>query len=207
MRLNELISKEWAVLKLAPITFLSLAAVSGSAGFWLASEVHKGEAAVLNSQVRLHQHEISELRNRLEFRPTLGNEYAKHSNQDLKSETLKLVAELRDLVRRGRDQEHALEVQYRALSAADTTKEQRQQRWSAWTTASAKITSELMAAYERSYKVRALILREELRRRVNQPVSLLPPVEMPAQILYAYPTNPIGLTRITDDLEDLARRL
>jgi len=68
----------------------------------------------------------------------------------------------------------------------------------------ASLSTELMNAYNQQYKVPAIVLRDELLSRLS---SVKVKRDPSADASYEYPTNPLGVAMVADDLEKLARIL
>jgi uncharacterized membrane protein YbhN (UPF0104 family) len=119
------------------------------------------------------------------------------TNDKLSRESLEIVADTRELLSRYRQRQNrtTYDDEYRYAK----TEEDKQRAWNQMNLASSQTSTNLMTDFSRLYKVRAIVLRDELIRR-------LPSVERNNHIngTYEHPTNPIGVEMVIDDLERLA---
>ncbi len=111
----------------------------------------------------------------------------KQSKADLKNEVLIFVKNLRDLIR----QEEIREEQKREKFDKD-------HNWEEYT----KYDNIMIRTYNNNFKTLAIIYREKL-------LFYLPKIKVDRNTLldYQYPTNPLGLKQITDNLEYMAYKL
>jgi len=111
----------------------------------------------------------------------------KQSKADLKNEILLFVNKLKDLIR----QEEIRQEQKRE-------KYERDNNWVNYT----KYNNIMIRTYNNDYKTSAIIYREKL-------LYYLPKIKVDRNELfnYQYPTNPLGLQQITNNLEYMANKL
>jgi uncharacterized membrane protein YeaQ/YmgE (transglycosylase-associated protein family) len=119
------------------------------------------------------------------------------TNDKLRRESLEIVAGTRELLSRYKQRQNRTiyDDEYRYAK----TEEDKQRAWDQKSLASSQSSTKLMADFSELYKVRAIVLKDELIRR-------LPPMERDTSInhMYTHPTNPIGVEMAIDDLERLA---
>ena len=80
--------------------------------------------------------------------------------------------------------------------------EQKKQLWDSHTADLIHSSTALNSEYDAKFKVRAIVLRDEMLARVKHPNP-----QSHALHMYEHPTNPIGMGMVADDLELLARNL
>jgi len=83
-----------------------------------------------------------------------------------------------------------------------TDEVQRKQLWDVHTGEIIDAGNRLNSEYDAKFKVKAIVLRDELLSRAQYSDR-----ELHVHQLYDHPTNPIGMGMVADDLERLAREL
>lgn len=128
--------------------------------------------------------------------------YSNKSNSELKLETLNLVSTTRDLVQRERQAANKLLFRRHIEASVDMIEEEKNEAFWRQSEAHSANLNECMSEYEQHYKVRAILLRDELLYR-------LPTQQRDEQVnfMYEHPTNPLGLDTVVSDLERLAHLL
>jgi len=74
--------------------------------------------------------------------------------------------------------------------------------WNAYTADTISSSTELNNEYDAKFKVKAIVLRDEMLTRVQHPDP-----QAHARRMYEHPTSAIGMRMVADDLELLARGL
>jgi hypothetical protein len=83
-----------------------------------------------------------------------------------------------------------------------TDEAQKKQLWDAHTGDLIQSSTAINNEYDSKFKVKAIVLRDELLTRVQHPDP-----KAHSHHMYEHPTNPIGKGMVADDLERLARLL
>ncbi|MBI3951839.1 MAG: DUF4935 domain-containing protein [Acidobacteria bacterium] len=141
---------------------------------------------------------ITQLRDLAAVRPEV-TAYSILTNSQLKQRSLEIVAQIRTGLRLYRDESDRADY-FTSVDRA-VSEEERCAAWDQMIYASDQASSRLMADYEMNWKVEALLLSDEIRRRL----SIEP--ERNVQFRYEHPTNPLGIEAVVTDLERLARTL
>lgn len=124
-----------------------------------------------------------------------GTSISSTSDNELKRESELIVEGIRELLSQYRVEQD--EFTYKRFSRPKTDEEM-ERLWHENNHLSSLSTSKLMSSYNKLYKVKAQVIKEELIKR-------LPNLERDRNIdtMYSHPTNPIGIEHIVDDLEQL----
>lgn len=128
--------------------------------------------------------------------------YSKTANKELKTRVLLLVKDIRTLAyayqKRDRELLAAFDQKNRREISIDERKAMRQQ----WIRESDGVHDSFMREYKEKYWADAILLRNELYRRL--PKKLQQPQ---IAAMYQYPTNILGIEAIADNLELLSKSL
>jgi hypothetical protein len=198
----EFLQREWVTIAAAPFTFL-LAAILVSALAYAASRWrHGGIIELLRARLAAKDQQISEYRERLHLVPADGSIFSKQSHGELQNEALKFVATLREWLAARRAQDSDRQHQQWVAMTRATDEEQRKVLWDAHTGDLLRSGTSLNSEYDAKFKVKAIVLRDEMLSRVKHPDP-----QAPASHMYDHPTNPIGMGMVADDLERLAHLL
>lgn len=135
--------------------------------------------------------QLNEYRSRALVIKATQTTYSTLANKDLKQKTLRLVGTIRDLLATYWEKESK-------MTARDEAS------WRSYTEESSRLATDLMNTYNRQCKVEAILLRDELLSRLPQSKVKR---DSAREFLYEYPTNPLGLEPVADDLEKLAKSL
>lgn len=200
--LIEFIQREWATIATAPFTFiLALALICGlayAASRWR----YSGIIELLRERLLAKDQQLDEYRERLHLAPAHGSEFAKQSHTELQVEALKFVSGLREwLATRGAQDSQRQHQQWVTMNRA-TDEAQRKQLWDAHASDLLSSSTARNHEYDAKFKVKAIVLRDELLTRVQHPDPKSHTLQM-----YEHPTNPIGMGMVADDLERMARLL
>lgn len=205
----QLLAKEWAVVSAAPITFCVVAAAMFGLAYVAARwkytaiiEQAKAANEALRERLHLKAEQADQYRDR-----ALKYDEKMHAIIDSTSSTLAkqatdLVANIREFVRRHHAEDNAIhENEWREMASA-RDEESKQRLWHKFTTATTRQSYERNAEWDRRFKIDALMLRDELRSRLEdyKPDSM-------AEHSYEHPTNYFGFTAVADDLEKMAKSL
>ena len=115
---------------------------------------------------------------------------------------MRLVKDIRELVYAHKQQDDELLATVDKRDRADATKEERKRQRDEWVRKSNATHDSFMRQYKEKYWADAILLRNELYRRL--PKNLQQPQ---LSGLYQYPTNPLGVEAVADNLELLAKSL
>lgn len=128
------------------------------------------------------------------------------NNQALKMKAIDLVNELREHLQVERYNSELLSNQRSMDIRSAATEEEKNLLWHKWNELDREPTRKLMSIYEK-HKIDAILLRDELLSRLPERVKADREGHSHRVHLYEYPTNPIGLAHVLDDLEMLAKSL
>jgi hypothetical protein len=123
------------------------------------------------------------------------------SAQDLKTKAVTLVGQIRSLRESYSNAAGKTEAEYQDAMAHAKNKGRSDVAWRAYNSAKLESMMREQAEYERSFKAEALVLANELKRRMPEYKSSYQNVD------YNHPTNSLGIGLIADDLETMAKQL
>ncbi|HBC3807720.1 TPA: DUF4935 domain-containing protein [Vibrio alginolyticus] len=126
------------------------------------------------------------------------------SDEELVEQALSIVSKLRQELSESRTYSDRLSNE-RMAAMRNATDSERINIWNKYNELERNPTAALMGMYETNFKVNAILLRDELLRRL--PAELNSRRDASSFLDYEHPTNPIGLSSILDDLEFLARSM
>jgi hypothetical protein len=126
---------------------------------------------------------------------TIPNRYQLLSHADLKKESLTLVGDLRALAEHEKEEDEVMIDQ--------VMKTYNKPEHDANVQNLIRVSMRLTDIYNNDYKVEAIMLRDEMMRRES--VAVDPRTRANINSSYDYPTNPLGLQEVANDLESLAR--
>ncbi|WLH43919.1 hypothetical protein [Pseudomonas beijingensis] len=209
MELLKVIKAEWAVIAMAPFSFLILAALMFGAAYFIACwrytaviEQVKATSETLKERLHLRSEQTEAYREKAAKYDEKLAEVVDSGETELRDKTLKLVADLREFIGRFRRLETSTH-DTRWFSAGLGSSEQEQRRgWDEYSRTMINSTYERNDEYDRRFKVEAMMLRDEL-------LSRLPGYESENQCGFSYerPTNLLGFDFVADDLERMAKAL
>lgn len=127
-----------------------------------------------------------------------------YSNSELAERSLIIVKELRSVLIENRIESDRL-LDQRMFEMRTATEGNRDEIWNKYNQADRDPTLKLMHFYNSNFKIDAIMLRDEMVSRLSNEV--LESRESFSFHMYEHPTNPLGLERVIDDLEYLAKCL
>jgi hypothetical protein len=200
--LIEYLQKEWLTVSGAPFTFFILCILVAGLAYAASRWKHGAIIELLRERIVAKDEQLDGYREKLHLVPAHGSEFSRLSHAELQKEALKFVSSLRDWLgtRRSQDSERQHQ-QWLAMTNA-TDEVQRKQLWDAQTTESMRSSTTFNNEYDAKFKVKAMVLRDELLTRVQHPEP-----SNHSHHMYEHPTNPIGMGMVGDDLERMARLL
>lgn len=199
-----LVQSEWSVITAAPFSFVLLCL----AAFTLAYVACRWRYNGIIDQLR---EQIKSLQSRLEHWAELAESYKeralKHDEKvsdivaanpiDLYEKTTSFVSRLREFIQRRREQCYRMTVPPRGEAETET-----QRLWDRYSEQMLIDSNATTSEWERSFKVDAMLLRDELLSRLS-----LPAAEGHKAFIYERPTNFFGYDEVASDLERLAKTL
>jgi hypothetical protein len=193
---------EWALIQGAPLVFILGLVIFGAAAYGVSSWYHRGIIETLRERLTSKDERLDAYRDRLDLTPVRGSEFAQLSDKELQSAALRFVDNLRDW-NASRNAADSLREQQQWAGMTRATEEAHKKRlWDAHTADITTTSMQRNGEYDAKFKVRAIVLRDELLIRVKHP----DPTSI-AHRMYDHPTGPIGMAMVADDLERLARLL
>lgn len=200
--LLEYLQKEWLTVSGAPAIFLIACTFVAGLAYAASRWRHSAIIDLLRERIVAKDEQLDGYREKLHLVPAHGSEFSLLSHAALQKEALKFVSSLRDWLGARRSQDSERHHQ-QWLAMTNTNDElQRKQMWDAQTTDSMRSSTTLSNEYDSKFKVKAMVLRDELLTRVQHPEP-----SNHAHHMYEHPTNPIGMGMVADDLERMARLL
>ncbi|WP_286295464.1 PIN-like domain-containing protein [Vibrio apostichopi] len=127
-----------------------------------------------------------------------------HSNSELVERALLIVKSLRAALMENRMASERVSEQ-RMLKMSTASDEERSEVWNKFHQLDREPTLNLMHYYNSNFKIDAIMTRDEIESRL--PNDILDNRDIFSSRMYEHPTNPLGLERVIDDLEYLAKCL
>jgi uncharacterized NAD(P)/FAD-binding protein YdhS len=128
--------------------------------------------------------------------------YSNTSNKELKQKALRLVKNIRDLVDSYNKKDRALMAEYDKKTTPEIRTDERKAMRQQWLKESDTIHDSAMRTYRDNYWADAILLRNELYRRLPKKLN-----QKDLAPIYQNPTNVLGLQLIADHLELIAKSL
>jgi len=198
-----MIQKEWSTISQAPLTFLLLTAAAFSLAYYVSKWRYAGVTESLREQITtLNQRLISKTEQSEGYKERalkfdeLSSKVVEYDATELRTKTLNFVARMRAFIERRRNRQY--EGMHRRPAA---TEEERDRDWERSTSAMLQDFNDTAAEWDREFKVDAMLLRDELRSRVQVTG------QESKDRFYEHPTNFFGYDEVASDLEALAKRL
>ncbi|WP_025132346.1 hypothetical protein [Pseudomonas sp. PH1b] len=207
MDLLKTIKDEWAVISVAPFSFLILAALMFATAYFVARwrytailDQAKARLETLTERLHLRSEQTESYREKASKYDQMLTEVVESGAAELKDKTLKLVGDIREFIGRFRRLENS-NIERRFFDPVRTGSEGDQQ-WAQQMRLMLNTSLERTNEYDRRFKAEALILRDELRSR-------LPDYKPNDTFEFAYeaPTNFFGYDAVANDLEMMAKLL
>ncbi|HEX4584122.1 MAG TPA: hypothetical protein VH183_04790 [Burkholderiaceae bacterium] len=200
--MKEFLDTQWAVIEAAPLVFIFGLVVFGAAAYGVSRWYHRGIIETLRERLTCKDERLDAYRDRLDLAPVRGSEFSKLSDKELQSAALRFVDNLRDWnASRNAAESLRQQQQWAALTRA-TDETHKKRLWDAHTADITATSMQRNSEYDAKFKVRAIVLRDELLIRVKHP----DPTSI-AHRMYDHPNSPVGMAMVADDLERLARLL
>ncbi|OIR10465.1 hypothetical protein GALL_77770 [mine drainage metagenome] len=200
--LIEYIQREWTTIAAAPFTFVVVIVLVGGVAYAASKWRHGGIIELLRERLAAKDQQLDEYRERLHFVPAGGSEFAKLSHSELQTQALKFVGSLREWLAARHSQDSQRQHQQWLAMTRAADEGQKKDLWDSHTADLIQSSTALNSEYDAKFKVRAIVLRDEMLARVKHPNP-----KSHALHMYEHPTNPIGMGMVADDLELLARHL
>lgn len=209
MELLKTIKGEWAVISMAPFSFLILATLMFGAAYVIARwrytaiiEQIKASRETLTERLHLRSEQTESYREKAAKYDEKLAEVVDSGQGELRDKTLKLVGDLREFIDRTERLEHKTRSDQWFNAGQGDTENERVRRWDEYSRTMISNTYERNDEYDRRFKGDAMILRDEL-------LSRLPGYEPQDQGEYSYekPTVLAGFHFVADDLERMAKAL
>ena len=215
MELLKTIKEEWAVIAMAPFSFVILAVLTFGAAYFFArwrytaiidqakasiDQVKESNAA-LTERLHLRSEQTESYREKAAKYDEKLAEVVDSGTPELKEKTLKLVSDIREFVARYQRLDQSSQTGWTETQHAKSEDEKRR-LWEKTTSSIINHGNERNAEYERRFKVDTLMLRDELLSRLPDYKS-----EMRSDFVYERPTNDFGFNAVANDLEKMAKSL
>lgn len=200
--LIEYLQKEWGTVSGAPVIFIIACIFVAGLAYAASRWKHGAIIELLRERIVAKDEQLDVYRERLHLIPAHGSEFSRLSHAELQKEAFLFVLSMRDWLgaRRSQDTESQLQQWLAMKNAADD--DQRKLLWDAQITDSARSSATISNEYDAKFKVKAMVLRDELLTRVQYPKA-----GDCACPMYEHPTNSIGMGMVADDIERMARLL
>jgi hypothetical protein len=200
-KILDFLTKNWETLKSAPLIFISFLLLAFALAFVVANYIYKERIETLKERLTSKDDQINEYRQRLHLVDTDKTAYSQLTNQELRGASAKPASRLREYVDQ-REQQDMRRLDASRLQMLNAKSEEERQRvWNAET--STLLTSPtLNSEYSAKFLSDAILLRDELLSRLPKEQK-----NPSAYSIYEYPTNPIGLRMVIEDLKRLSKNL
>ena len=200
--LIEYLQREWFTVSAAPVTFLVASVLVGGLAYAASRWKHGAIIELLRERIVAKDEQLDGYRERLHLVPAHGSEFSRLSHVELQKQSLQFVSSLRDWLGKRRSQDSDRQHQQWLAMTSAKGEADRKRLWDAQTTDLMRSSTTFNNEYDAQFKVKAMVLRDELLTRVQLPD--------PTRIdnhMYEHPTNPIGMGMVADNLERMARLL
>ena len=128
--------------------------------------------------------------------------YSKISNKELKQKALSVVKNIRELADSYNKKDRALMAEYDKKTTPEIRTDERKAMRQQWLKESDTIHGSAMRTYRDNYWADAILLRNELYRRLPKKLN-----QKDLAPIYQNPTNVLGVQLIADHLELIAKSL
>jgi hypothetical protein len=192
---------EWGTVSSAPITILVVCTLVAGLAYGASSWKHSAIIDLFRERIVAKDEQLDGYREKLDLIPAHGSVFSRLSHSELQKEALKFVSSLREwsAARTSQDSERQ-HKQWLAMKNA-TDEVQRKQLWDAKSADSIRSSTTFNNEYEAKFKVKGIVLRDELLTRVQRP-------EPGNAAHYMYErAHSMCVGIIADDLERMARLL
>lgn len=187
-------AKEFRAIIQAPIILTGFAILMFALAYCLLS----WRAVMISEQVVVRKG-VSE--SGLTSRQPVANAFESLDPARLLSKSQIFVDELRQFIERYRGKDDAILAKRWEHRTSAT--EERRKGWNEFINEISKLSTERNLEYERRFKVDAMLLRDELRHRLNSYKPVNPFVDR----LYQQPTNYFGFSDVANDIEAMSKLL
>jgi hypothetical protein len=131
--------------------------------------------------------------------------YSNTSNKELKQKALRLVKNIRELVDSYNKKDRGLLTEYDKKNKPEIRIDERKAMREQWLKESDAVHDSTMRSYRDNYWAEAILLRNELYRRLQRLPKKLNQTNLAP--IYQNPTNVLGIQVIADNLELIAKSL
>lgn len=208
MELLKMIKEEWAVIAMAPFSFLILAALMFGAAYFIARwrytaivEQVKESNAALTERLHLRSEQTESYRDKASKYDQKLAEVVDSGAPELKDKALKLVGDIREFVGRHQRLDQSLQNAEWVERCNADPEQDTGRLWNRYASSMINNTYERNGEYERRFKIDALMLRDELRSRLPDYKTEI------REDSYEHPTNYFGFNDVANDLERMAKSL
>jgi hypothetical protein len=198
----DFLQKEWPIVSGAPFTVATLCAISALGAYKAASWKHGSTIEHLKERMTGKDEELNRYRELVELIPANGSLYSRMTHVELQKAILLFVSSLRNWLGTIKIQSDKRNHKQFLERRKKTTQLDSKQAWESEIEYSTRSSTAFSNEYDAKFKVRALVLRDELLKRVTHLGR-----DDIAHRSYAYPTSTLSAAMIADDLEKMARQL
>jgi hypothetical protein len=191
------------VIRKAPVLIILVVVLCFVGGYQTARWRYKSILELNSERLLAKDDLLDEYRERLHYLPAHGSEYSRLSHSELQSQALKFVAELRKWIATRNSERSQREAKYWLEMSQANDEAERRRIWNEQTADILQSSGSMQDEYSAKFKVKAIVLHDELLTRVPHSESRVSSYNH----RYEFPTNPIGIGMVADDLEQLARQL
>jgi hypothetical protein len=202
----------WSTVSSAPATLVILLFVAGSVAYLIARWHYEGTVLKLNEHIEVLKErmegkddQLDDYRERLHLIPASGTKYSRLTNEELRTESLNLGAKLRKFLAESQVEDRRVSDPERQKMVNAPCEDEKDRLWSIMTRSMIMHIQKLNNEYDQRFKVDTIILRDELASRLPERDRDQPSRFRPSS--YEFPTNPIGMEMVADNLEELAKNL
>jgi hypothetical protein len=164
--LIEYLQKEWATVSGAPFIFFIVSILVASLAYAASRWKHGAIIELLRERIAAKDEQLDGYREQLHLVPAHGSEFSRLSHAALQVEALNFVSSIREWLGARRSEDSQRQYQQWLAMTNATDEVQRKQLWDAQTTDSIRSSTTLNNEYDAKFKVKAMVLRDELLTRV-----------------------------------------
>jgi hypothetical protein len=207
-KLIEYLEKNITIFTQAPITFLVFFFMALTIAFGTISYIYKERIEGLRQQIETLKQQIAskedfinEYRQRLHLTDKNKTQYSTMTNQELKEQALEVITQMRTYLNQWEQQHRIADNNYQQQFLNAKSEEEKQKIWNE-RILNDGLFPNLNSEYSEKFQSTAILLRDEISSRLSKDK-----VDSLNKSYYEFPTNPIGLREVINDLERITNLL
>ncbi|MEX2602687.1 MAG: hypothetical protein WD361_00715 [Gracilimonas sp.] len=193
----------WETLSENPFVFITLVVITFAAGYFISKWRYNSIIETLRERLNLRTEQSENYKERALKYDQVVHEIVESDSSQLKMKTIQFVGELREFIERHKRQDDNFTYKRFTAPDAEMSEEDKRRAWAEETNEMIRLSNERNNEYDRRFKTDAIVLRDELRSRLND----YEPINDHVDHMYEHPTNYFGFNDVATDLERMAKLL